>query len=91
MIALNRPPSSVLCLLPSVIRTCPHQCPTPCGILPVFTLIPPMHATLFEATRHGFTGGTLTLEALILAKTLKLLVLSAFLWAIWREIRDLLG
>lgn len=50
-----------------------------------------MHATLFEATRHGFTGGTLTLEALILAKTLKLLVLGGFLWAIWREIRDLLG
>jgi len=50
-----------------------------------------MHATLYEAPRHGFTGGTLTLESLILAKSLKLLVLSGFLWAIWREIRNLLG
>jgi len=50
-----------------------------------------MHATLYEATRAGFTGGPLTLEAVILVKTLKLLVLSAFLWAIWREVRNLLS
>lgn len=50
-----------------------------------------MHATLYEATRHGLTGGPLTLEAVILVKTLKLLVMGGFLWAIWREVRNLLG
>jgi hypothetical protein len=50
-----------------------------------------MHATLLDATRHGFSGGTLTLEALILAKTFKLLLLGAVLWSLRREIRKLLG
>ena len=67
--------------------------PSPCeptATLGRFSCRPP------SALRHPllaprYYSRPLTLEALILAKTLKLLVLCGFLWAIWCEIRDLLG
>jgi hypothetical protein len=45
-----------------------------------------MHATMFESLRHGFTGGTLTLEALLLIKTIKAGAVALFLIGIHREL-----
>jgi hypothetical protein len=49
-----------------------------------------MHATLFESLRHGFTGGTLSLEALLLTKAIKAAAVALFLIGIHRELTRLL-
>ena len=49
-----------------------------------------MHATLFESLRHGFTGGTLSLEAFLIAKCIKVGAFAFFVVGIRREIARLL-
>jgi hypothetical protein len=49
-----------------------------------------MYTTFGEAARHGFTGGTITLEALIWAKAIKLVVFAVFLVAVKRSMKGLI-
>jgi hypothetical protein len=49
-----------------------------------------MYTTLGEAVRHGFAGGTITLEALIWVKTIKLVISAFFLVAVNRSLKGLI-
>ena len=49
-----------------------------------------LYTTLGEAVRNGFTGGTITLEALIWAKTIKLVISAVFLVAVKRSLQGLI-
>ena len=49
-----------------------------------------MYTTLGEAVRNGFAGGTITLEALIWAKTIKLVISAVFLVAVKRSLKGLI-
>lgn len=49
-----------------------------------------MYTTLGESVRHGFTGGTITFEALIWAKAIKLVVSAVFLVAVKRSMKGLI-
>ena len=49
-----------------------------------------MYSTLGEAVRNGFTGGPITLEALIWAKTIKLVISAVFLVAVKRSLQGLI-
>jgi hypothetical protein len=49
-----------------------------------------MYNTLGEPARHGFTGGTITLEALIWAKAIKLVISAVFLVAVKRTLKGLI-
>jgi hypothetical protein len=49
-----------------------------------------MYTNLGEAVRNGFTGGTITLEALIWAKTIKLVISAVFLVAVKRSLQGLI-
>jgi hypothetical protein len=50
-----------------------------------------MHATLSEAFRHGFTGGGVAWEALLIAKLLKLACVATLLVLLRRELARFLG
>ena len=52
---------------------------------------PAMHATLSEAFRHGFTGGGVAWEALLIAKLLKLACVATLLVLLRRELARFLG
>jgi hypothetical protein len=49
-----------------------------------------MYSTLGEAVRHGFAAGTITIEALIWAKTIKLVISAVFLVAVKRSLQGLI-
>ena len=45
---------------------------------------------IFDATRNGLTSGHLSLEAVIIVKTLKGLIACGFIWGIFREVAKFL-
>jgi len=49
-----------------------------------------MHASLSEAIRHGFAGGTIPLETFLVVKTLKMLVVALAFGGIMKELGQLL-
>jgi hypothetical protein len=49
-----------------------------------------MYTTLGESIRHGFAGGTITFEALIWAKAIKLVISAVFLVAFKRSLKGLI-